>query len=554
MAVAVAPPAPLRPSCTGPREGGAAGARSVPMAGNQLMRTASLRPRGERVAGQGERMSKIEVPVALARAAVALAAVARTAAAVALGFRPFDDTYITLRYARNLAAGEGFVYNLGERVLGTTTPLWSWMLALAELLGFSMERFAMLVSVLLDGVSALAVFELLRGRARSLAAPLGGALLLLGSFDLLSISRSGMEMSLFVALVASGFLALDRERLVAGGTCMGLAMLTRPEGAAAAGIFALLALWKDGRVSRRVVWGWMSLALPALLWAGWASAYFGSPIPQSVAAKVQMAAADPGLRSYSLMNLRQVLLLGQTSGSVFTPSVLQLNALWTCLGAVGALAAIGNFVRDRRAAKTVGLGAVVAFVAAYLGAHGLGGGFTWFPWYYAPVYALGAPVVALGVGSVAERLSRGAPRLRVALVAGMVGLLLAGQIAAAVWVKIPADSEYWVEGYRAVVASVPNHGAGTVAAPEIGVVGWEVWPRPVLDLVGLVSPGVIGMTHAQAVRELAPEYLCLRTDDGARLLTELEGSGWLPRNMELIAVEVDPRGGREFRLYRRRET
>ena len=33
-----------------------------------------------------------------------------------------DDAYITYRYARNLADGAGFVYNPGERVLGTTPP------------------------------------------------------------------------------------------------------------------------------------------------------------------------------------------------------------------------------------------------------------------------------------------------------------------------------------------------------------------------------------------------------------------------------------------------
>ena len=34
-----------------------------------------------------------------------------------------DDAFITFRYARNLAAGLGFVYNQGEPVMGTSTPL-----------------------------------------------------------------------------------------------------------------------------------------------------------------------------------------------------------------------------------------------------------------------------------------------------------------------------------------------------------------------------------------------------------------------------------------------
>ncbi|MEW6648986.1 MAG: hypothetical protein AB1453_02220 [Chloroflexota bacterium] len=40
-----------------------------------------------------------------------------------------DDTFITYRYARNIARGYGFVYNPGEGVLGTTTPLYTLLLA-----------------------------------------------------------------------------------------------------------------------------------------------------------------------------------------------------------------------------------------------------------------------------------------------------------------------------------------------------------------------------------------------------------------------------------------
>ena len=65
---------------------------------------------------------------------------ARTAAGLWLGFRPFDDTYITFRYSLNLASGHGFVYNLGEPVLGTTTPLWALALALFAALGAPVEQ------------------------------------------------------------------------------------------------------------------------------------------------------------------------------------------------------------------------------------------------------------------------------------------------------------------------------------------------------------------------------------------------------------------------------
>lgn len=46
------------------------------------------------------------------------------------GPRTIDDSYITFRYARNILAGNGFVYNPGEHVLGTTTPLYTILLVL----------------------------------------------------------------------------------------------------------------------------------------------------------------------------------------------------------------------------------------------------------------------------------------------------------------------------------------------------------------------------------------------------------------------------------------
>jgi hypothetical protein len=87
----------------------------------------------------------------------------RTAAGLWLGFRPFDDTYITFRYSLNLASGHGFVYNLGEHVLGTTTPLWTLVLARAlAVLGAPIEQRALVMCALsCDAASAFLLFRLL---------------------------------------------------------------------------------------------------------------------------------------------------------------------------------------------------------------------------------------------------------------------------------------------------------------------------------------------------------------------------------------------------------
>src|ERR1043165_4126390 len=68
---------------------------------------------------------------------------------------PIDDAYITFRYARNLAQGLGLVYNPGEWVLGTTTPLWAAILALGYRFGFGdLAAVATAVSAVCDAATA----------------------------------------------------------------------------------------------------------------------------------------------------------------------------------------------------------------------------------------------------------------------------------------------------------------------------------------------------------------------------------------------------------------
>src|SRR3972149_3031325 len=40
-----------------------------------------------------------------------------------------DDAYITLTYVKNLVKGHGFVFNYGPPILGTTTPLFTLIIA-----------------------------------------------------------------------------------------------------------------------------------------------------------------------------------------------------------------------------------------------------------------------------------------------------------------------------------------------------------------------------------------------------------------------------------------
>ena len=53
---------------------------------------------------------------------------------------PEDDAYITYRYVQNAMAGRGLVYNAGERVFGSSSPLYTVVLC-------SLKRFLPAVDI-----------------------------------------------------------------------------------------------------------------------------------------------------------------------------------------------------------------------------------------------------------------------------------------------------------------------------------------------------------------------------------------------------------------------
>src|SRR6185436_13768177 len=77
-------------------------------------------------------------PVGLRRERAQLLCILFASVACWVAFRLYtgivlEDALITWRYAAHLAEGAGFTFNAGERVLGTTTPLLTVMLAGATL-------------------------------------------------------------------------------------------------------------------------------------------------------------------------------------------------------------------------------------------------------------------------------------------------------------------------------------------------------------------------------------------------------------------------------------
>src|SRR3954465_5688067 len=98
--------------------------------------------------------------------AIRVAGVCTVVLAIALFYcfrtHGFDDPYITYRYAVNLARGYGSVYNSGDRVLSTTTPLYAIVLRLVRLIGLDLPLASNAISCASLAIGGWALWQLCR--------------------------------------------------------------------------------------------------------------------------------------------------------------------------------------------------------------------------------------------------------------------------------------------------------------------------------------------------------------------------------------------------------
>jgi hypothetical protein len=223
------------------------------------------------------------------------------------GPRTIDDSFITFRYARNILAGNGFVYNPGERVLGTTTPLYTFLLTgIGLVTGRTSAPFptiAWIVNALADGLTCILLY--LMGKRLNASLPgLGAALVWAIAPFSVTFAIGGLETSIFVLLTIAVVYFYLTERYTWAAFFSSLSLLTRPDALLLLLPLAADRLWiiMSNRPStgvnrtvdpltthaqrRRSLYAeLLAFFLPVGLWFIFSGFYFGSPIPHSIAAK-----------------------------------------------------------------------------------------------------------------------------------------------------------------------------------------------------------------------------------------------------------------------------
>ena len=202
----------------------------------------------------------------------------------AISNRMFEDGLTTITHARNVPLGLGLVHHPGEgHVHGFTSAIGVLIPLAGELIHEGSGMLAMRLASLVAVCVAL-IYARLICRDLGLGAFPTAFVLAYLAFDqnMIFYGMSGMETQVAVAVILAGVYHVRRHDLIASGVWLGLAPLVRPEFVLwVAPALAYLVL----RNARR---GFASAGIAGAIvvpWLIFTTAYYGSPIPNTVIAK-----------------------------------------------------------------------------------------------------------------------------------------------------------------------------------------------------------------------------------------------------------------------------
>jgi hypothetical protein len=416
------------------------------------------------------------------------------------GPRPLDDAYITYRYARSISQGQGFSYNPGEHVQGTTTPLYTLLLAgLASLLGAThLVGISFIIALLADMINTWLMFRL---ASRLLGSNLVG-LLAAGVFMLqplrLNIAGGGMETSFFILLLLCTYeRQLIAHRPFQAAVFAALAILTRIDAVLAIAPVFVYVFLADRRTSMKAAGLAALLILP---WFVWATVYFGSPIPFSLTAKLA-AYQDADPRTTVTFML---FFLGTGTVGPYQSIWIIFPGLTTSL-ILGYLGVRHLLRSDRRALVMVVYPLLYFLVMSFQHAP------LFFAWYYLPLMPgllllffsglLELARLARRYQSIARKVLLGGASMILVLFPGFLLALDPGWAAA----RTP-EAAFGLACQQVQAQVQPGQ---VVFAPDIGVLGWCLEKARILDPIGIVSPISLNYMKQRAPGEFIAPVIIL---------------------------------------------
>jgi len=232
---------------------------------------------------------------------VTLIAAVAVATGLSFGAVTQDDAFISFRYAENLVAGHGLVFNPGEWVEGYTNLLWTLLIAGVLALGgepviaTTVMGLACLIGVI------FATWRLGKQDWLGRGAIIGAPILVAADAQLILESVEGLETALFALLVTLGTRSALLGQRRGGSLWFVLASLTRPEGVLLWGMLQsglLVSAWRSRQLGTQICRA-LKQSIPIILCllalTAWRLHTYGDPLPNTFYAKTGGLAIPRGL-------------------------------------------------------------------------------------------------------------------------------------------------------------------------------------------------------------------------------------------------------------------
>ncbi len=389
------------------------------------------------------------------------------------------------------------MYNVGERVLSTTTPLYALLLGALGFFYRDISALGYWLSVASLGVCAYFVFRIAEFFKQRVGGIVAGILLLTSPALLLTF---GLETNFYLALATGALFFYLTQRVTFAFVLLALLTLTRNDGIVLTLILTAHFLYtqRESLVANRTSQHNWRIVRPFAIyvvilapWLFFATLYFGAPFPFTLAAKI--AQASSGLWDSFVIGLVKW---------------ANENFLWLApqfaLGVVGAI----WLVRHRAWSWVVDAWAIAHLVAYSILQ------VAFYAWYVAPFILAACLFAGIGVQVCAEWIAaRGRAKniLQFAIVIFFAGLGIVLNVRAAVDAGMlqpaPKTEAYTRAAEWLAHNAEPN---ATVDALEVGLIGYFDAHRT-YDFVGLVDPMRVPYLRTQkfadGVRRRAADYV-----------------------------------------------
>ena len=449
-------------------------------------------------------------------------------------FCVFDDAFITYRYGSELAAGHGFIYNPGETILGTTSPLFGLLCATVSLFAGAPEIVIPLANIAVDVLAAVLVLRYFLAGER--LAQYSFIAIFAISPMLARTCVGGMEVDVFFCLTLVALSLKDAGHWRLAAILAALSYFIRPEAVVTVAVLGVLHVLAR-KPTRAIATGLLAAVTVAPgLAAIWL--YYGDVVPQSVAAKSHLAR----LPAAHVLHL------------LLAPE--PIAALITFGAALGTIAAV------RRAGTLRG---PALWFWLYAGAYALGAPHVWSWYSFAPL-AMGAVIAAAAAGRAMSKIARwpiliSAPWLSQSTPA--VVAVTIGAFSVAQFVFFGPD-RVTQNIYRPVARFCQSISPSSrLLASDIGIVGFRCVGK-IIDAAGLVTPAALSYrSEWDLIDATRPDFAFLTAADLAgRPADERFASAYQP--VRRFGENGDPDPGhlrslpghwaQEYVLFQRRRT